>query len=132
MTESEIEDFSNSSYVHMITSYYGHILPLVPVKIRYIDKSNPKIHYIYLSLIRRKFDKATELVYEYTYYTVKAWIGDNNTVHLMQPLPHENEVKLNLDELFSVTPAQEDTDELTRASIIGELFEEGSEEDDTF
>jgi hypothetical protein len=97
---------------------------LVPVKIRYIDKSRPKVHYVSISLIKRKFDQDTKLVYEYNYYTVKAWIGDNNTAHLMQPLPGETDVKLNLSELFSVTPTQEDIDELTRAEIIGELFNE--------
>lgn len=101
---------------------------MVNIKVKYINKDHPKIHYINLSFIRRSFDPNTQLVYEYTYYTVKAWIGDNNTVHLMSPLPGETVVDLNLEVLFAVTPAQEDIDETSRALIIGELFESQDQE----
>lgn len=102
---------------------------MVSVKVKYLNKDHPKIHYINLSFIKRSFDEHTQLVYEYVYYTVKAWIGDNNTVHLMSPLPDETEVTVDLEVLFSVTPDQEDIDETSRALIIGELFESQDQED---
>ena len=126
---NEIEDLSSSSLLAFTTSYYGHIVPSVPVKVRYISKST-KRHEILVSFIKRSFDTNTNLVYEYVYTTVKAWVGDNNTVHLMQPLPGETEVKLNFKDMFSVTPEQEDIDEDTRARIIGDLFESAQDTTD--
>ena len=118
-----ITDYSNSTMLPIVTTYYGHIMLATPAKVRYIDRRHPKIHYCTVSFLRRKFDEETQLVYEHLYCTVKAWIGDNNTVHLMQPLPGETEFELDMSALFAATPEQEDTDEVTRQQILGELFD---------
>lgn len=120
---TEIRDYSMSHILPYVTSYHGHLMIAVSAKVRYIDKRHPKVHHCDVIFFNRKYIEETGLVHEYEYFRVKAWIGDNNTIHLMAPLPGETETELDLSNLFTVTPEQEDLDEKHRRMILGELLD---------
>lgn len=122
------KDYSMSYILPITTSYYGHVLIALPAKIRYTDTRHPKVHYADVVLFTRKYVKETGLVHEYEYFRVKAWIGDNDTIHLLAPLPGETEYEINLRNLIQVTPDEEDLDEAHRRMILGELFDKETDE----
>ncbi len=117
-----IIDYSSTVVLPLTTTYFGHSIISVPAKVRYTDKRHPEVHYCIVTLLTRKFDSGTGLIYEHPYHSVKAWIGTNSTVHLMAPLPGEDEYDIDLSYLFAVTPEEEDIDEENRKKILGELF----------
>lgn len=68
-----------------ITTFYGHILT-APYGITIADISaSRKMKLVDLTLHRVDGNTSKEL-------TVRAWQGDNNTLHLVNPLPDEDEV----------------------------------------
>lgn len=68
-----------------ITTFYGHILT-APYGVKVVDISaTRKIKLVDLTLHRADADISKEI-------TVRAWQGDNNTFHITEPLPEEDEV----------------------------------------
>lgn len=68
-----------------ITTFYGHML-IAPYGVTVTDISaTRKIKLVDITLHRADGNTEKEL-------TVRAWQGDNNTFHLVSPLPDEDEV----------------------------------------
>lgn len=114
-------DYSLNSFLPIVTTYHGHMLLAVGARVKYTDKRHPKVHYCDIIFHTRKYIQSTGLVHEYEYYRVKAWIGDNDTIHLLAPLPNETELEVDLSNLLQVTPKEEDLDEKHRLMILGEV-----------
>jgi len=95
-----------------IISYCGHPIPLPNVHIEYIGRGNTFLKCL-VTFKKRTLDPEIGLLVESYHYTVPAWQGDNNIIHLMEILPGEDHNDVNMMEFYE-TDKEIDADYLNR------------------
>lgn len=99
-----------------IFSYYGHPVPLPNVSIAYLGRG--RRHWNLLVTFRkRRYDASLGLLVEFEAATVPAWQGDNNLIHLLEPLPGEDDLELDMQAMAEAAH-EVDADYLTRIRLF--------------
>lgn len=82
-----------------IISYYGHPIPLPNVELQYLGRGKNFLKLL-VTFKKRKFDSDLELFFDEYSYTLPAWQGENNLIHLIETLPTETDKDLNMEEFY--------------------------------
>lgn len=85
-----------------IFSYHGHPIPLPNVSIEYVGRGATFLKCL-VTFKKKTLDPEIGLLVEHDYFTVPAWQGDNNLIHLMEELPGEDYRDVNMTEFYEST-----------------------------
>lgn len=84
-----------------VYSFYGHGVPSQFLEVSYLPRQNTKQHLrCFVTFKTRKFNPETELVEEQYAFTLPAWQGTNDIIHLLEVAPGETYRKFNLHSLL--------------------------------
>jgi hypothetical protein len=88
-----------------VTSFYGHLVPSQFLEVSYIGRGNQHLRCM-VTFKSRTFNYRTQMVEERYAYTLPAWQGTNDTIHLLEVAPGETYRKFNLHALLEAARAQ--------------------------
>ena len=100
-----------------ITSYHGHPIPYPDVKVQYLEKER-KFWKVIVTFYRRRYNFDLDIPETVEVTRVRGWQGDNNTIHLLSPLPGEDDLTLDMSQLAE-SPEEVDFDYFRRFQIAG-------------
>jgi hypothetical protein len=84
-----------------IISFHGHPVPSNRVEVFYIGAGRQHLRCM-VTFKRRKMNLQEQQVEEYYMYTLPAWQGTNDIIHLMEEAPGESYKAFSLGEMFNV------------------------------
>ena len=99
-----------------IITYHGHPVPLPKVSIKYVGRG-AKYLKLLVTFLAKEWNDELRLLSWKPIFTVPAWQGDNNIIHLMEALPGETDKALDMAE-FEETAEEIDADYLTRIRMV--------------
>lgn len=99
-----------------IVSYYGHFIPIPKVQITYVGRS-AKFLKCLVTFLKKEWNDELKLLSWKPVFTVPAWQGDNNIIHLIEALPHETWQNVDMSN-FLATAEEIDIDYLSRMRML--------------
>jgi len=95
-----------------IISYYGHPIPLPNIEMQYLSRGKTFLK-VLVTFTKREIDAELGMFVDSYMFTVPAWQGENNLIHLIESLPGETPEDINLN-VFEEEADDIDADYLTR------------------